>query len=230
MAPHEAAARYAASQSLSSGAGFQPAECRVDARKRELTAEQFESRIDRRRHRCAGDGYTQRLRELAEPTLRTSRKLVEQGMDGRGIPLRKGAQLIAKLREHRRRIAAQMLGNGLGVELDALEKEEAAVLRHLLEGLRALALSEDHSLEQPPVVAVDTDATQLLAQIRHQRRGVGAHHVLLVEPQKLFGIESGRRFVHVVDIEGGDHFLPCEELLIAVAPTETNQVIEDSVR
>src|SRR5579872_640789 len=159
MAPREAAARYAASQSLSSGAGSKPAECSVDARKRALTAEQLESRVNRRRHRRAGHGDAQRLRDLAQATLRTSRKLVEQGMDRRRIPLRKVAQLVAKLREHRRCIAAQVLGNRFGIELDAFEKEEAAVLRHFLESLRALALGEDHSLEQWSVLAVDTDAT-----------------------------------------------------------------------
>ena len=57
------------------------------------------------------------------------------------------------------------------------------------------------------------------------RRG-RAHHVLLIEPGKLFEIEGRSRFVDIGDVEQASHFLDGEEFLVAVRPAQAHQIIE----
>ncbi len=47
-----------------------------------------------------------------------------------------------------------MLGSRLRIHLDSVNEEETAVLCHLLQSLGALALREDHALEQALIAAV----------------------------------------------------------------------------
>ena len=67
-------------------------------------------------------------------------------MAGPSIP--EGGELPAHLGEHRARLRSEVLRGRLGIDLDVLDEEEAAVLRHLLQRLGALALRDDHALEQ----------------------------------------------------------------------------------
>ena len=44
------------------------------------------------------------------------------------------------------------------------------------------------------------------------------------------GIERRSRLVDIVDIEGGDHLLAREDLLVTVRPAQTHQIIEERIR
>ena len=113
-------------------------------------------------------------------------------------------------------VSAEVFRCRLGVDLDALDEEEAAVVRHLLHRLGALTLRQDHPLEKRLIGAVAPEAAQLRAQIRHERSRWGTHHVLLVEPQEFLGIEGRSRLVHIVDVERGNHLRACEHLLVTM--------------
>ena len=75
---------------------------------------------------------------------------------------------------------------------------------------------DDEPFEHRIVVALQAEALELEAQVRHDLRRRGPHHVLLVQPQQLLVVECGSGLVDVVDVERGDHLLTREHFLVAV--------------
>ena len=53
--------------------------------------------------------------------------------------------------------------------------------------------------------------------------------MLLVEPQELFGIESGGRLVDISDTESSNNFLAGKNLPNAVRLTQTHEVVEQRI-
>src|SRR6516165_12544302 len=147
MAPRKAGASYAADGGLSSVAGRSSRECCIDSLKRTSATEELQRHIDGRRYGRAGDRNPQRLRDLAEPALQPRGDIVESGVYRQCIPLGQPIQLITNLSECVTVFSAQVFRGRFGIDLDVLDKEEAAVVRHLLKCLGALALCHDHPLE-----------------------------------------------------------------------------------
>ena len=151
-------------------------------------------------------------------------------MNRRGAPLGHVGEPLADPRHRGQCIGAEMLGGRLRLQLDAVDEEKAAVLRHLLQGLGALALREDHTLEQALIGALQPQAAQLRAQMRHEGCGLRAHHVLLIQPQQLLRVEGRCRLVDIMDVERGDHLRAREHLLVAVRPAQAHEIIKECIR
>ncbi len=123
-----------------------------------------------RRNAAAGDRDADRLRDLAEPE---AARLGERPGSRRGwvVPpspqVRRAPPSPARAR---RGLRCQVLsGRLLLVGRRGLE-EEPARLGHLLQGLRALALGEDHGLERRVIRRTHAEPLELPAQLRHDRR------------------------------------------------------------
>src|SRR6516162_1793906 len=138
MAPRKAAARYAADRVLSSSAGRRSRKCRIDAFKRASAAQELERHVDGRRYGRAGNRDPQGLRDLAETALQARGNVVESSVYRQGIPLRQLIELPAHLDERVAAVTAQVFRSRFGIDLDALDEEEAAIVRHLLQRLGAL--------------------------------------------------------------------------------------------
>ena len=52
-------------------------------------------------------------------------------------------------------------------------------------------------------------------------------HVLLVHPHQLLGVEGRRGLRDVLHVEELNHLVKCEDLLIAVAPAEADEVVDE---
>ncbi len=56
--------------------------------------------------------------------------------------------------------------------------------------------------------------------------GILGFQIVLIEPQQLVGIESGRRPVHRREIEQVDHFLAAENFLVPMRPAQAHQIVQ----
>src|SRR5215813_1490109 len=138
MAPRKAAASYAAHRVLSSGTGRRSRERRIDAFKCAITPQELQRRVDGRRYGRAGHCDPQRLCDLAETALQPRGDIVESSVYRQRIPLRQLIQLSTHLGEGVTALTAQVFRGRFGIDLDALDEEEAAVVRHFLHCLGAL--------------------------------------------------------------------------------------------
>jgi len=122
---------------------------RASVRSRRVTRVSHRSAATRR----AGHCDAQRLRNLAEPALKLCREIVERRMNRwrrPTAPCQPAARgLSPPWAGHRRRDAWRPPSD----PPRCCRREETAVLCHLLQSLGALALREDHALEQSLIAA-----------------------------------------------------------------------------
>ena len=129
--------------------------------------------------------------------------------------------------QQRHDFRADMLGGGLFVVGLGRPEKKQAVGGHFLDRLSALALCDHDLLQERIVVRLHAELLQMPAQRSDETHGWRVHHVLLVEPRKLFAIERRGGLVDVRYIEQPDHLLDAEYLLIAMGPAQTDQIVED---
>ncbi|CCJ99025.1 conserved hypothetical protein [Cronobacter malonaticus 507] len=147
-----------------------------------------------------------------------------------GSPVGQGGEFIAHHFQRLARHRAQMFFRRVGVKLAEIFVEIAAGLRHLFKGFAALA-QQFHQLRQLRAVAgIDIFLLDMPLQVRRHILRCQRINVVVVQPQQFIGVERARRFADRIKREEFDHLFTREDLLIAVRPAQTHQVVQQRFR
>ena len=155
---------------------------------------------------------------------------MHRGVDRLGLPVADGAQAFDQRSEYGRGLRREVLGGVLLVVGLDPGVEELRLLGHLQQGPAALALLHDHVHERGAVRRVHALTAQMPVELRRDHGRIGALQVLVADPVGLLHVEARGRGADVIEVELGDHLLAREQLLVAMAPTEAHEGVEDRVR
>src|SRR5512138_228602 len=192
----------------------------------QLLTQNLQGHVDGWRYARTRYGYSNRLRNLAQTKGEFRRDLLDCFLDVRRTPRLQSSELFRHCAQRGDAFSCEILLRRLLIVLNRFSEEEDAVLRHLLERLRALLLRLRDRGKLRIVVHLDTECLELRLQMLRKMLRCRTHDVLLVQPQQLIGIERRGRFVYVFRVEELRHFIEREHFLIAVRPAEANEIIE----
>ncbi|CCK07946.1 conserved hypothetical protein [Cronobacter sakazakii 696] len=118
----------------------------------------------------------------------------------------------------------------VGVKLAEIFVKIAAGLRHFFKGFAALT-QQFHQLRQLWAVAgIDIFLLDMPLQMRRHIFRRQRINIVVVQPQQFIGIERARRFTDRVKRKEFDHLFTREDLLIAVGPAQTHQIVQQRFR
>uniref|UniRef100_A0A1A9ZYT1 transketolase n=1 Tax=Glossina pallidipes TaxID=7398 RepID=A0A1A9ZYT1_GLOPL len=125
---------------------------------------------------------------------------------------------------------AQMLLGRVGIEFAEILVEVAAAGRYLFQRLAALA----QQLHQCRQLRAGAGINSLLLDMQDQMRSdvVGRQmiNVMVIQPQQLFGVESAGGLAHRLKAKELFHLVNAENLLIAVGPSQSHQIVQQRFR
>ena len=126
--------------------------------------------------------------------------------------------------------AAQvLLGSGFVDRLKIFE-QVAALGSHLDQGVAALGQQGDHVGQRRAIAGVDLLVFHVPCQMLGNISRIQAAHVVVVQPQQLVGVKRRGGLGDGIQAEQLDHLFQAEDLLIAVGPAQTHQIVQQRFR